>query len=171
MKYHNKIITLLEVPGETALVYTITGCPLKCEGCHSKHMWKKGSGEDLDMQTLTADLYLYNRMITAVCFMGGEWEEPDLIEALTVCKSFNLKTCLYTGLPTVSDKLLPLLDYYKVGAYQEALGGLDSKSTNQRFIAIVDGNAIDQTHKFQKGSLTNLKSKRRSSSSTTTHKR
>ena len=82
MKYHNKTITLLEVPGETALVYTITGCPLKCEGCHSKHTWKKGSGEDLDMQTLTADLYLYNRMITAVCFMGGEWEEPDLIEAL-----------------------------------------------------------------------------------------
>lgn len=43
-------------------------------------------------------------------------------------RAHGLKTCLYSGASTPSTfrPLFPLLDYLKIGAYDEQRGGLDS---------------------------------------------
>ena len=66
-------------------------------------------------------------------------------------KQAGIKTCLYSGQDRLSHELvqmLPYLDYLKLGAYKHALGGLGSKTTNQRFYAIHDGKLIDKTYLF-----------------------
>ncbi|HIR81761.1 MAG TPA: anaerobic ribonucleoside-triphosphate reductase activating protein, partial [Candidatus Limiplasma merdipullorum] len=39
-----------------------------------------------------------------------------------------------------------MLDYLKLGHYDERLGGLDSPTTNQRFFRIEAGKLFDQTY-------------------------
>ena len=63
-----------------------------------------------------------------------------------------LKTCLYSGCDCIQPfvPLLPLLDYLKIGRYDEKLGGLDSGTTNQRFYRVENGQLIDETEQFQR---------------------
>ena len=67
-------------------------------------------------------------------------------------RAHNLKTCLYSGFDIVEPfvALLPMLDYLKLGHYDEHLGGLDSPTTNQRFFRIEAGKLIDQTDLFRR---------------------
>ena len=53
----------------------------------------------------------------------------------------GLKTCLYSGFDTAAPfaAILPLLDFLKLGPYDERLGGLDSPATNQRFYRVERG--------------------------------
>lgn len=46
--------------------------------------------------------------------------------------------------------IFPLLDYLKVGAYDERLGGLDSPTTNQRFYQVEYGLLEDKTQLFRR---------------------
>lgn len=123
-----------EVPEEISIAINISGCPYKCEGCHSKYLW------DYDGKYLTDEidniLDIYDGMITCICFMGGDQNQNDLICCIKKAKQRNLKTCLYTGcdsLEAVPKKILSELDYIKIGRYVEELGGLNSKNTNQKF--------------------------------------
>lgn len=43
-----------------------------------------------------------------------------------------------------------MLDYLKLGHYDERLGGLDSPTTNQRFFRIEAGKLFDQTYLFRR---------------------
>lgn len=47
----------------------------------------------------------------------------------------------YSGFDTAEPfaAMLPLLDYLKLGPYDERLGGLDSPATNQRFYRVGQG--------------------------------
>lgn len=67
-------------------------------------------------------------------------------------RAHNLQTCLYSGFDIVEPfvALLPMLDYLKLGHYDEHLGGLDSPTTNQRFFRIEAGKLIDQTDLFRR---------------------
>lgn len=67
-------------------------------------------------------------------------------------RAHNLKTCLYSGFDIVEPfvAFLPMLDYLKLGHYDEHLGGLDSPTTNQRFFRIEAGKLIDQTDLFRR---------------------
>ena len=83
----------------------------------------------------------------------GEGQNPSELEiALRIIRQHGLKTCLYSGCDQLEPftKLLPLLDYLKLGAYDARFGGLDSPSTNQRFYRIEHGTLINQTHLFQR---------------------
>ena len=54
------------------------------------------------------------------------------------------KTCWYTGFAKLPEDLqMQCFDYIKVGPYIEALGGLKSKTTNQRFYRVEWINADD----------------------------
>ncbi len=47
MNYSDIQIVMQEVPGEISISFTITGCNLRCEGCHSSYLWKEDSGQRL----------------------------------------------------------------------------------------------------------------------------
>lgn len=133
LKYAGYSIVMQEVPNEVSLAINISGCPYKCEGCHSRYLW-----EDVG-HYLTDDLdkliNRYDELITCVCFMGGDQNEEELFECLKKVKNKKLKTCLYTGndsINSISRQIMDSLDYIKVGRYIEKLGGLDCNTTNQK---------------------------------------
>ncbi len=136
-------ILFQEVPDEVSLAYTITGCRLQCEGCHSQDTWDPRQGKPLTTQAFTADLMRYRGFITCVLFFGGEWQPDALIEKLIVARQHNLKTCLYTGLPKVSRSILQHLCYLKTGKWIASRGGLAAKTTNQKFIKVKTGELLN----------------------------
>ena len=153
LKYLGYSIVFQEVPGEVTLALNISGCPHKCEGCHSKYLW------DYDGHYVTDDLEnmikKYNGLITCVCFMGGDQNLPELVRHCKTIKSYGLKTCLYSGLDELPHHMPPgVFDYIKLGHYDKTLGGLDKQTTNQVFWKLtIDEQSgltkiVDITYKF-----------------------
>jgi len=136
MHYSDIEIVLQEVPGEISICFTITGCNLRCEGCHSPHTWKEGSGHALLDEIYLKTLKKYKGFASCVLFMGGEWHTAELIKRLKQAKSLGFKTCLYTGLEEVGEGVRKELTWLKTGRWNYKLGGLESKTTNQKFIEI-----------------------------------
>ena len=100
LKYNGYSIVMQEVPNEVSLAINISGCPHKCEGCHSKYLWKY-DGEYLidDIEKL---LNQYSGLITCVCFMGGDQNQDDLLYCINMANKKELKTCLYTGVDDIN---------------------------------------------------------------------
>ena len=121
LKYLGYSIVLQEVPDEISLAINISGCPHKCEGCHSKYLWEY-EGEYLSEYFINI-IETYKLFISCICFMGGEQNQEELLEYLKYTKSIGLKTCLYSGCDSINDVeiLLPYLDWVKVGSYNESL--------------------------------------------------
>lgn len=151
-KFIDKEVVFQEVPGEISMCYYITNCPHQCEGCHSPAL-RKDIGESLFHALKCNDLQMYKEsgMIPCILFMGGD-NCDDIVDCLKLARSFGFKTALYSGntIETFNKDLLKYLDYIKVGPYIKELGGLDSKSTNQRMYKNNGGNLVDITYKFQK---------------------
>jgi len=136
MYYSDIQIVLQEVPGEVSICFTITGCAINCKGCHSPYLWKKGSGSLLSLEKYNQVLTKYKGFATCVLFMGGEWHKNELIAYLKHAKKMEFSTCLYTGLNEVKNEIKNELTWLKIGPWDFELGGLKSKSTNQKFIEI-----------------------------------
>ena len=147
MNYHQFEIVLQEVPGEISLCFSITGCSIRCEGCHSPFLWKEENGKLLSVKEFEKYLNQYQGFATCVLFMGGEWHEDHLIELLKTAKEQQYKTCLYTGSDTVSSVVLKELNWVKTGKWIPELGGLDSEHTNQKFIDINSNTIINNLFK------------------------
>ncbi len=143
MNYHSFQIVLQEVPGEISLCFSITGCPLQCEGCHAPFLWKKGTGFKLTKKRYNDILEQYKNLATCVLFMGGEWHENELIDLLKQAQKKDYKTCLYTGEDQISAPLLNALTWVKTGSWKPALGGLSSRATNQKFIETKTQNTLN----------------------------
>ncbi|WP_109831687.1 anaerobic ribonucleoside-triphosphate reductase activating protein [Reichenbachiella versicolor] len=136
MRSTNVDITTQEVPGELCICFTITGCPLKCKGCHSEFLWDSHNGKLLSNEQYTNYLNQYQNLATCVLFMGGEWYEQDLVNKLRIAKARGYKTCLYTGLTRISKEIKQELTWLKTGPWIEKKGGLESPITNQLFIEV-----------------------------------
>lgn len=138
LRFTAEQIVWQEVPGEVSLAFLCSGCPLRCKGCYSADSWKEGLGAELTADYLKSRLKRYRGLITCVLFMGGEWLPDALRRMLEVVREAGLKSCLYTGLEReeLSAGLLPYLTFLKTGHWRPELGGLDSPTTNQRFIRI-----------------------------------
>ena len=136
MNFYDFQVVFQEVPGEISLCFSICGCPLRCEGCHSPFLWKEESGKPLIHEKFKAFLVKYKDLATCVLFMGGEWHEEELIQMLKTAKDMSYRTCLYTGLDAVSKPILKELNWVKTGKWNSKLGGLSSVTTNQKFIEI-----------------------------------
>jgi anaerobic ribonucleoside-triphosphate reductase activating protein len=145
MRYFKKDIVFQEVPGEISLCYFISGCPLRCKGCHSWFTWNEATGTALETTAYLQDLQQYKGAISCVLFMGGEWHESDLLAFLTIARQMGLKTCLYTGLLNVSESLRQQLTYLKTGPWVQGKGGLDNPATNQRMTLVETGACINHT--------------------------
>lgn len=143
-------VVFQECPNQIALCFSFYGCPLRCDGCHSQHLWQTQAGTALTPERFEAYLQQYKGLISAVVFFGGEWQVFELQALLQQAQSHDLITCLYTGLNHVSRHLRPHLDYIKTGPWREALGGLDQPSSNQKFYRLEQGTIVeDLTHLFQ----------------------
>lgn len=149
LRYSSYDIVLQEVPNEISLCFTITGCPLGCEGCHSQYTWDASKGEVLSNELLQSLLKKYEGMISCVLFMGGEWQAERLLSLIFQAKSRQLKTALYTGLNLKQvqrqyPELLACLDYIKTGKWLPTLGGLSSPTTNQQFLNLKTGEVMNE---------------------------
>ena len=132
LKYLGYSIVCQEIPDEVTLAINVSGCPHKCEGCHSKYLWEyEGRYVSDDLDTL---LKKYQGLITCVCFMGGDQNQNELVELLTQVHQYKLKAALYTGVDSLQNlniRVLGNLDYCKIGHYDDVKGGLNKKTTNQ----------------------------------------
>ena len=149
LKYAGHSVIFQEVPNEITLAFNITGFPHRCPGCHTPEL-RDDTGRRL-LLDLGPLLKWYRNSISCVCFMGGEHNVPEMKIALQMVKDAGMKTCLYSGCDCAEEfaDLLPLLDYLKLGHYDEALGGLNNPNTNQSMFAFdEDGVATDITHMF-----------------------
>ena len=77
IRYYNFDIVFAEIPDEVTLAINITGCPYRCEGCHSPHL-REDRGERLDADALAALLERYGNGITCLCFMGGDGDPQGI---------------------------------------------------------------------------------------------
>ncbi len=136
MNYSDIQIVLQEIPGEISICFTITGCKLHCEGCHSPYLWKEGSGEKLINEKYLQTLKKYKGFASCVLFMGGEWHRQELVKNLKSAKEMGYKTGLYTGLDRIDKDILEELTWLKTGAWIQKQGGLDCETTNQKFIEV-----------------------------------
>ena len=151
MKYVDTKVVFREVPDEITLAINISGCPVKCPGCHSSYL-AQDIGEILDEESLSK-LIEANVGITCVSFMGGD-ADPSYVRHLSLWTKKNypgMKTCWYSGrgLENAS-QVLDALDFVKVGPYIDEFGPLEEDTTNQRFYKITPSGLEDLTHKFKK---------------------
>jgi anaerobic ribonucleoside-triphosphate reductase activating protein len=135
-----------EVPDHISLAFSVAGCPIKCEGCHSSETWDTSWGNELLDSHFLKLLKRYQGFINCVVFFGGEWHPDALIQKLKIAQQRGLKTCLYTGFDNIPQRIKAHLDFLKTGAYIEKLGGLDSPMTNQVFTDLKTGDALN--HRF-----------------------
>jgi len=143
MKLATYDVVLQEVPGEISLAFYIMGCPHACEGCHSELLWDKKGGQFLDEKLFLQIISRYDKLITCVLFMGGEWHEKDLVKYLKLARHAGYATALYTGEEIVSQNIKESLDFLKTGKYIKDLGGLSSDKTNQQFISLATGEKLN----------------------------
>jgi len=155
VKYYNTMVVFEEIPNEITLAINITNCPCKCKGCHSKFLW-----EDIGTD-LTADeidrLIEKNDGITTICFMGGD-AEPDMINTLAeyVHEVKHLKVGWYSGKDSYYKNInFTWFDYIKLGHYDEELGGLDKRTTNQKLFKLTH-EKIDGVEKIDFEDITHL---------------
>lgn len=157
MKYVDTMVVFREVPDEVTLAINISGCPVRCPGCHSSYL-AQDIGTTLD-QTALGRLINENPGISCVSFMGGD-ADPSYVRELAfwVKENFKgMKTSWYSGRDLQHAKpVLDALDFVKVGPYIDEFGPLDSPVTNQRFYRISHGNKgeepelTDLTYRFRK---------------------
>lgn len=140
LKYCGYSIVCEEVPDEISLAINISGCPHRCEGCHSEYLWEyTGNYISDDLNKLIKQ---YDSLITCVCFMGGDQNLEELLELCLEVKRSGYKVCIYSGNDDVSMFQSFFhnccLDYLKIGRYIHSRGGLDKESTNQKMYKIVN---------------------------------
>lgn len=152
LKYQGYAIVLQEVPDEITLAFNISGCPYRCPQCHSKHLWEYTGnylGQDFDKV-----LSEYKDYISCVCFMGGDYNINELHDLCKRVKELNLKTAIYSGADNIvifedffNDHII---DYIKVGPYDEKKGGLDKIGTNQSMYIVNNMQLININSKFRR---------------------
>jgi len=151
LKFYNWDIVFQEIPDETTLAINITGCPFRCEGCHSPHL-REDIGEPLTREALSSICERYSGDFTCVAIMGGDAQPSEVAKVAHIIKDeMHLKSAWYSGATEIPDGFdTKSLDFIKIGPYQEANGGLKSENTNQRLYHIEpNGSMTDITAKIR----------------------
>lgn len=151
LKYVDAKVVFAEVPDEVTLAINISNCPCQCKGCHSSYL-AQDIGEPLDLQHLT-NLIDSNKGITCVCIMGGDANPSEVDDIAQDIKEYypELKVGWYSGRQELSKDInLENFDFIKLGSYKGEFGPLNSRTTNQRFYKVSNGELINITSKFWK---------------------
>ena len=149
MKYIYNGILFQEIPDEITIGFTLLGCTRHCKGCHSSKYWDINLDPEIGytfyVTNIIRDVYSnpMNNAATTVCFFGGDWNCSSFFDVVLDFKydmyrnsSYHkYKLAWYTGLDeykAINDITIELFNYIKVGEYNKELGGLRSKTTNQK---------------------------------------
>lgn len=139
IKFVETKVVFREIPDEITLAINLSGCTIKCPGCHSAHL-QDDKGKPLTPEAIK-ELINKNKGITCIAFMGGDHAKNYLHNIFKIVKEQypDLKLGWYSG-KQISEKDIPdeaqHLDYIKVGPYIKEKGGLDNKNTNQKLYKI-----------------------------------
>lgn len=144
MRYLSRQVVFQEIPDEISLSYLITGCSLRCQGCHSVDSWSVDAGLELTEEKFISDLKKYTNWATCILFMGGEWHQCELLHFLNIAQNSDFKTALYTGREYVCEEIIKKLDYLKTGPYLPQKGGLSSPLTNQKLVEVKTGRILNE---------------------------
>lgn len=135
MRYLTKQITFQEVPNEISLSFLVTGCPMKCEGCHSAEardwtLWKTLTKKGLRRMVKE------NEWITCILFLWGDWDVENMIKLIDETHYLWLKAAVYSWqeYDNISDWIIAKADYLKWWPYKKDLWGLTSPTTNQKMM-------------------------------------
>ena len=151
LKFISYDIVFQEIPGEVTLAINLSGCPYRCSSCHSPWL-REDVGEALTQDALCGLAKKYGNAITCICFMGGD-AAPKEVDCLANFIKTKVEARIKVGWYSGRNVFPPLcslhnFDYVKLGPYIEQLGGLDSKTTNQRLYRIANGKLVDITSVF-----------------------
>lgn len=138
IKYTDAQITFREVPDEISLSINISNCPYKCQGCHSPRL-QQNIGKELTKEIIYDLIEQHKSEITCVTFLGDGGNMKEIADLIKYVHLNGYLTCLYTGSTNIDDIIHECdgcLNFLKIGQYVKKFGGLDSSSTNQRFIKI-----------------------------------
>lgn len=156
LKYVDTDIVFQELPDEVTLAVNLAGCPCRCPGCHSVHLW---ANDGLPLTTDALDNLIASQTgangmnITCISLMGGDAAPAEVNRLLAhVRQRFpGLHTSWWSGRSMLSPLVsLRNLDYLKLGPYLRHLGPLRSPRTNQRLYHIVASRLEDITHRLQR---------------------
>lgn len=150
LKVAETAVVFSEIPGETTLALSLSGCPCRCPGCHSQYLWSD-VGEVLTEKLLDEMIAQNRGEITCLCFLGGDGD-TDGIRTLAdhLRKEYPaLRVGWYSGRSVLPKGLdISLFDYIKLGPYLAHLGSLTSPTTNQRLYRITGSVMEDITPLF-----------------------
>lgn len=153
IKYVNTGVVFQEVPDEVTLSINISNCPCHCIGCHSQYLWED-IGQPLSYIAMDDMLRKYGNDITCIGLMGGDASPMEVNDMAAYIKSKvpTMKVAWYSGRPELAEDIsLENFDFIKLGAYVESMGGLDKRTTNQKFFKVEnDLTLTDITSKFWK---------------------
>lgn len=150
LRYVDTAIVFQEIPDEVTLAINLSGCPCRCPGCHSPHLWGD-NGKSLDNDAIDALIEPLN--ITCLSLMGGDAQPSEVDHLLAhIRRRFpHLHTAWYSGRSLLAPGIhLKNLDYLKLGPYLAHLGGLKSPRTNQRLYKVVANRLVDITARLQR---------------------
>ena len=153
MKYVDVKEVFAEIPDEITLAISISGCPIRCKGCHSQYLWED-VGEELNTDALSAMLAGHVG-ITCLCFMGGDQDAAEINRlAEWVKQNSDVCTAWYSGRDELPAQVeLKNLDYLKLGRYDATAGPLNQRTTNQHLWRVEHGETDtlqEITHRFWK---------------------
>jgi pyruvate formate lyase activating enzyme len=93
---------LVDGPGIRVVVF-LQGCSLRCKFCHNPDTWGMSGGEEYTPEALVKKIERFKTYFASsgggVTFSGGEpLRQPEfLLEALKLCKSKGINTCIDTS--------------------------------------------------------------------------
>lgn len=150
MKYVDVKEVFAEIPNEITLAISISGCPIRCQGCHSQYLWAD-VGEPLNVEAL-AEMLQSHIGVTCLCLMGGD-QDPAEINRLAgwIKENSDVHTAWYSGRSDIPTEIeINNFDYLKTGPYDAKCGPLNVRTTNQRLYRTERGKLTDITHRFWK---------------------
>lgn len=149
LKYVDAKVVFAEVPDEVTLAINISNCPCQCKGCHSSYL-AQDIGTELTFNEVRK-LIKKNSGVSCIAIMGGD-AEPDKVNTLAsfIINHYNsIKVAWYSGRQELNNNIdLCNFDYIKLGPYKEEFGPLNSRTTNQRFYKVSNGELVDITSRF-----------------------
>jgi pyruvate-formate lyase-activating enzyme len=100
-------LSTIDYPGQATTTIFLSGCNVKCKGCHNKQLWERKNETGINEIIGKIDW----DMISAVTISGGEPldQEEAIIELAKIIKKKGKKVSLHTS---GKGNLLKVLEYF-----------------------------------------------------------